>query len=108
MESPSLEVFKKCIDVALKGMINGHCGDEPMVGLSDLSGLSKLNDSTLFLLQNSAKHKGTWNFSERQQKNHFHTFSECSRKEFVQNLHYNMQKSMNLKNTYFSQYRSIV
>ena len=39
MESPSLEVLKKRVDVALRDVVNGHGGDELMVGLDDLSGL---------------------------------------------------------------------
>ena len=35
----SLEAFKKCVDVALRGMVSGHGGDELMVGLNDLRGL---------------------------------------------------------------------
>ena len=35
VESPSLEVIKKCVDMSLKGMISGHGGD----GLGDLRGL---------------------------------------------------------------------
>ena len=38
LQSSSLEVFKKCVDVALRGMVSGHGGDESMVGLDDLSG----------------------------------------------------------------------
>ena len=37
VESPSLEVFKKCVDVALKDRVSGHGGDWLMViGLGDL------------------------------------------------------------------------
>ena len=39
MESPSLEVFKNCVDVALRDMGKGHGGDGLMLGLHDLSGL---------------------------------------------------------------------
>ena len=39
MESPSLEVFKNCVDVALMDMGKGHGGDGLMLGLHDLSGL---------------------------------------------------------------------
>ena len=37
MDIPSLEVFRNCIDVALRDMVSGH--DGLMVGLDDLSGL---------------------------------------------------------------------
>ena len=36
VESPSLEVFKKCADVALRDVVSG---DGLRVGLDDLSGL---------------------------------------------------------------------
>ena len=39
VESPSLEVFKKRVDVALRDMDSGHCGDGLLVGLNDLRGL---------------------------------------------------------------------
>ena len=35
VESLSLEVFKKCVDVALKIMVSGHGRDELMAGLDD-------------------------------------------------------------------------
>ncbi len=38
LESPSLEVFRKCVDVALRDMVNGFDGDRLMVGLGNLSG----------------------------------------------------------------------
>ena len=38
VESPSLEVFKKHGDVAVRDMISGHRGDGLMVGLRDLHG----------------------------------------------------------------------
>jgi len=39
VKSPSLEVFKKYRDVALRDMVIGHGGDELTVGLVALSGL---------------------------------------------------------------------
>ena len=39
VESPHLEVFKKCGDVALRDMASWHVGDGLMVALDDLSGL---------------------------------------------------------------------
>ena len=39
VESPSLEVFKSRVDVALRDMVSGHHGDGLMVGLDVLSGL---------------------------------------------------------------------
>ena len=39
VESPSLEVFKKHMDVALRDMVSGHGGDGLMVGLGDINGL---------------------------------------------------------------------
>mgnify|MGYP001856881985 CR=1 FL=1 len=39
MESPSLEVFKKRVDVALRDVVNGHGEDGLVVGLGDLRGL---------------------------------------------------------------------
>ena len=38
VEPPSLEVFKKHGDVAVRDMISGHRGDGLMVGLRDLHG----------------------------------------------------------------------
>ena len=38
----SLEVFKNCVDVALRDMVSGHSGDELTVGLADISGLYQL------------------------------------------------------------------
>ena len=37
-----MEVFKKCVDVALRDMVNGHDGDELIVGLGDLRDLFHL------------------------------------------------------------------
>ena len=42
MESPSLGVFKKRGDVALRDVVSGHGGDGWMVGLDGLSGLFQL------------------------------------------------------------------
>jgi len=39
VESPSLEVFKNHVDVALKDMVSGHGGDGLTVGLGDVRGL---------------------------------------------------------------------
>ena len=39
VESLSLVVFKKRVDVALRDVVSGHGGDGLMVGLGDLSGL---------------------------------------------------------------------
>jgi len=39
VESPSLEVFKNRVDVALGDVVRGHGGDGLMVGLDDLRGL---------------------------------------------------------------------
>ena len=42
-----LEVFKKCVDVALRDTVSEHGGGGLVVGLGDLSGLSNLNDSMI-------------------------------------------------------------
>jgi len=39
MESPSLEVFKTSVDVALRDVVSGHGVDGLMVGLDDVSAL---------------------------------------------------------------------
>lgn len=39
MESPSMEVLEKCVDVALKDMVSGHGWDGPMVVLGGLKSL---------------------------------------------------------------------
>ena len=39
VESPSMEVFQNCVDVALRDMVSGHDGDGLMFGLGDLRGL---------------------------------------------------------------------
>ena len=38
VESPSLEVFKNHVDVALRDVVSGHGGDGLTVGLHDLKG----------------------------------------------------------------------
>lgn len=43
LQSPSLEVLKKCVDMSLKGVVSGNGGD----GLGDLRGLFHLNDSMI-------------------------------------------------------------
>lgn len=47
MELPSLEVFKRRVDVALSVVVGGHGGDGLMIGLGDLGGLSNHNDSII-------------------------------------------------------------
>ena len=37
VESLTLEVFKKCVSVALRDIVSGHGGDGMTVGLADLS-----------------------------------------------------------------------
>ena len=39
VESPTLEVFRKCGDMALRNMVSGHGRDGWMVGLGDPVGL---------------------------------------------------------------------
>ena len=39
VESPSLEVFKNCGNVALRDVVSGHGGGGLTVGVDDLSGL---------------------------------------------------------------------
>jgi len=39
VQSPSLEVFRNCVDVALRDVGIGHCWDGLMVGLGDPRGL---------------------------------------------------------------------
>ena len=39
VESPSLEVFKNHVDVALRDVVSGHGGVGLVVGLGDLSDL---------------------------------------------------------------------
>ena len=45
MGSPSLEVFKNCVDVALRNMVNGHGGNGLGLDLMILELFSNLNDS---------------------------------------------------------------
>ena len=45
--SPSVEVFKKRVVVAVSDMVSGHSEDGLVVGLGDLSGLSNLNNSMI-------------------------------------------------------------
>ena len=47
MESPSLKMFKRHGDVALRDMVSGHGEDGLMIGLDDLSGLFKSNDAMI-------------------------------------------------------------
>ena len=47
VESPSLEVFRSCVDVALRDVISGHGGGGLVVGLGDLRGLFSLDDSMI-------------------------------------------------------------
>lgn len=42
MGSASLEVFRKCRDVALRDVASGHGGDGLLVGIVDLCGLYQL------------------------------------------------------------------
>ena len=42
VESPSLEVLKNHVGVALRDMVSGHGGGRLMVGLDDLSGYFQL------------------------------------------------------------------
>ena len=42
VESPGLEVFKNCVDMAVRDVVSGHGGDGVMVGLNDLSGIFQL------------------------------------------------------------------
>ena len=41
VQSPSLEVFQNCVDVALRDVVSGHGGGGLLVGLGDLRGLSQ-------------------------------------------------------------------
>lgn len=44
VESPSLDLFKKRVDVALSDTVSGHEGDGLAVGLDNLVVFSNLND----------------------------------------------------------------
>ena len=48
--SLSLELFKNCVDLALRDMVGGHGGDELVVGRGDLRGLFQFYDSLNCLL----------------------------------------------------------
>ena len=39
VESPSLEVFKNCVDVALRDVVSGRGGEGQTAGLGDFRGL---------------------------------------------------------------------
>ena len=47
VESPSLEVFKKCGDMALRDMVSRHGGDGLGVDFIILEVFSNLNDSVI-------------------------------------------------------------
>jgi len=47
VESPSLKMFERHRDVALRDMVSGHGEDGLMFGLDDLSGLFKSNDAMI-------------------------------------------------------------
>jgi len=49
MESPSLKVFKKCGDMALRNMVSGHGGDGLSLDLVILEVFSNLHDSMTYL-----------------------------------------------------------
>ena len=52
VESPTLEVFKERVDVALRDVVSGYGQDGLATGLDGLSGLSKLND-IMILIKNT-------------------------------------------------------
>ena len=45
VESPSLELFKKHVDVALRDVVSGHSEDGIVIGLVVLRDFSSLSDS---------------------------------------------------------------
>ena len=45
VESPSLELFKKHVDVALRDVVSGHSEDGIVIGLIVLRDFSSLSDS---------------------------------------------------------------
>jgi len=47
VESPSLEVFKNCGDVALRGMVCGMVGAGLQLDWTNLEVLSNINDSAV-------------------------------------------------------------
>jgi len=47
VESPSLEVFKNCGEVARRDEVSGHGGDGLRLGLGILMVFSNLNDSII-------------------------------------------------------------
>ena len=50
VESPSLEVFKNRVDVALRDVVSGHGGDALTVGLEILEVFSNHNESLILFL----------------------------------------------------------
>jgi len=55
MESLFLEMFKKCVDVALTDMVSGHVGKGWWSDLEILEVFSNRNDSTILLSAQPAK-----------------------------------------------------
>ena len=60
VESPSLEVLKNRVDVALRDMVSGHGGGGLVVGLDDLEVFSNLNDSIILRFYSYQTHPWTW------------------------------------------------
>ena len=58
MESPSLEVFKKLGDVALRDMVSGCGHDRLTVGLDDLSGLFQPLGFCDYMITEFSSHAG--------------------------------------------------